>query len=386
MGSKDFYLMMKDHTVMVINFDNGVYDVLNESLLPFALKGRILQVPMILDGTDRQQITENLRVCRVNMQAILEWLASRVLPLTRENAKKIYNLFGFEQQEGVHNKARIAITCRALTLQDNYWIKLVGDKVTWADVNLRHVPLNEAIAQVALRGTSLSIQNKKKEALKCPELSGQGAYAKTWVREADGLYLHKTGDRGITEAKVEVMVSRLLDNCNVAHVQYEASTLFGGYTCKCKCMTDDSVSMLSGVDFTGWCNREGRSPHLAALNIDADMIYKMHIVDYLIANSDRHGMNWGFLYNSDNMEILGCHPLYDHNNAFDIAYMKDRDAPSVYDSSKSLRELAHHAMKQVDFYFYREVDREDFLTDRQHREFVQRAKELGVKVKENIFT
>lgn len=55
MGSKDFYLMMKDSTVMVINFDNGVYDVLNESLLPFALKGRILQVPVILDGTDRQR-------------------------------------------------------------------------------------------------------------------------------------------------------------------------------------------------------------------------------------------------------------------------------------------------------------------------------------------
>lgn len=36
------------------------------------------------------------------MQAILEWLASRMLPLTRENAKKIYNLFGFEQQEGVY--------------------------------------------------------------------------------------------------------------------------------------------------------------------------------------------------------------------------------------------------------------------------------------------
>lgn len=43
----------------------------------------------------------------------------------------------------------------------------------------------------------------------------------------------------------------------------------------------------------------------------------MFIVDYLVSNRDRHGMNWGFYYNCDTMKILSCHPLYDHNNSFE---------------------------------------------------------------------
>ena len=30
--------------------------------------------------------------------------------------------------------------------------------------------------------------------------------------------------------------------------------------------------------------------------------------------------------------FLGCHPLFDHNNAFDIDYMKDMDAPYQFDN------------------------------------------------------
>lgn len=385
MSEKDFYLMMKDKIVMMINFDYGKYEVVDELLLPFSLKGRLLKTPEVTDARDKQQIAESMRVSRVNMRAVVEWLSARVLPLSRENAKKIYNLFGFEQAQDEYSKARIAIVCRALSLQDNYWLKIVNDNVMWADVNLCNVHLNEAIAQVSLRGTSLSLQNKKEEALRCPELTGQGAYAKTWIREADVLYLHKTGNNGITESKIEVMVSKLLDNCNVKHLRYEGAELFDGYICKCKCMTNDSRSLLYGMDFIGWCNRLGRSPYLEALKIDADSIYKMHIVDYLIANPDRHGMNWGFFYNCDSMEIEGCHPLYDHNNAFDTEYMRDRNAPSLYVAGKTMRELAKHAMKEVDFYFYKNVTRKDFLTDRQYNEFMLRAKELGVLVKGAVF-
>ena len=42
---KDLILMMKDHVVMVINFDIGKYEVVNEKLLPFVIKGRLRRVP-----------------------------------------------------------------------------------------------------------------------------------------------------------------------------------------------------------------------------------------------------------------------------------------------------------------------------------------------------
>lgn len=377
-------LMLKDTVVMEMNFDESLYVVKDEKHLPFELKGRLQEIPSVnslppLLG--KYEMTQWVIKQRKNYDAILSFLANRVLPITRENAKKVYNLFHFEQLQGEENKAKVAIACRALSLQDNYWLRLEGDRTGWEDVNLRTKSLSEAVAQVSLHGSSFTLTNKKEEAMRTPELTGQGAYAKAWVREPGGLYLYKRGANGVAESKIEVMVSNLLDNCNVDHLKYEAGQSNGEYVCKCRCMTDDTISMLSGMDFDAYCSRQGMDSRQEALKIDAENIYKMWIVDYLISNRDRHGLNWGFFYNCDTMEIMGCHPLYDHNNSFDIPIMQDKDAEYLYDARMTMKRAAEIAMEKVDFHFYRKFTREDFLTDRQYRSFTERAGELGIQVR-----
>lgn len=378
--SKCMELMQKDHVVMRINFDEAIYDIVDEKYLPFPMRNTIRPVPDFSEIHSHYEDTQRQIIIRHNYDVILRFLASRVLPITRENAKKIYALFGFEQLQDELSKAKIAFVCRALSLQDNYWIRLEGDPVTWNEVNLRNVSLSEVVAQVSLHGTSLTLQNKKEEAMQTPELTGQGAYAKAWFRELDGLYLYKRGAKGVTESKIEVMVSNLLDNCTVDHLKYQAAESNGEYVCKCKCMTDDNIAILPGIDFDTYCNLAGKDSRKEALEIDAEAIYKMWIVDYLISNRDRHGMNWGFFYNSDTMEILGCHPLYDHNNSFDIAYMQDENAEYLYDNRMTMKQAAEKAMKEVDFHFYREFTRANFMTDRQYNSFMKRAQHLGIKV------
>ena len=377
---RNLLLMMKNEHVMKINLDTAMYEVINEKLLPFTMQGKMPRIPDFSEIHSKYDDTQRQIAIRKNYNAFLSFLASRVLPITRTNAKKIYGLFGFEQLQDDLSKAKIAIVCRALSLQDNYWIKIEGDSTKWEDVCLRHVSLSEAVAQVSLHGSSLTLTNKKEEAMRTPELTGQGAYAKAWVREPDGLYLYKKGANGVMESKIEVMVSNLLDNCNVDHLKYEAGESNGEYICKCKCMTDDTISILSGMDFDTWCNIRGLDSRKEALKIDPESIYKMWIVDYLISNRDRHGLNWGFFYNCDTQEILGCHPLYDHNNSFDIPLMQNKDAEYLYDSSMTMKQAAMKAMENVDFHFYREPARSDFLTDRQYQSYMDRARDLGIKI------
>jgi len=393
--SKDMLLMMKNEPVLAVNFDNAKYEVLNEKLLPFEMKGRLRGPYPEKDSYTKYDIIQITNISRKNYDAFIGFLAHRILPLTRGNAKKIYQLFGFEQLQDEVSKAKIAIVCRAVSLQDNYWLKLDGDDKTWKDVNLRTNHLNEVVAQVALHGSSFSLTGIPTT----PELTSLGAYAKAWIREEDGLYLHKLGTPisdphfnngepqvGTWESKIEVMVSNILDACNVNHLKYEAGTTTNPrtkesfYTCKCKCMTTEDISILSGMDFTSWCNVHNIDPYKKALEIDSEMIYKMAIVDYLISNRDRHGLNWGFFYNCNTMEILGCHPLYDHNNAFDIDAMADKDKPYLYNNKVTMKQAALEAMRHVDFHFTRELTREDFLTDRQYKSFMDRAKDLNIQI------
>lgn len=373
--SKNMLIMCENIPVMSVNFDEGVFNVLREDLLPFSIKGKLRRVLDFSEIKSKYDMTQSIIAIDHNKSAIISWLANRTLSLSRKNAKWIYNLLKIEQLNTEQQKARVSIACRSVSVLDNYWIKLDGDTATWESINVRHNPLNETIAQVALHGKSVTLQGS----LTTPELTTNGAYAKAWRRHADGcLWLYKLGANGNTESRIEVMCSGLLDKMNVRHCHYEAGEDDGEYVCMCPSMTDDNISILPGIDFYTYCNVNNFDYNKKMMEIDAESIYKMWIVDYLLCNRDRHGQNWGFYYKPHSMEIVSCHPLFDHNNAFDKDWMQDRNAAYQF-GDITIREAAHKAMKNVDFHFIEEITREDFITERQYNEFIYRAKELGIK-------
>lgn len=375
--SEDLLIMCEDNVVMRVNLKTGVFHVINESLIPYPLKGRILEEP------DMGYMVSNPSYYRTQLtayvmkmsKAVISWLSGRTLLLSRSNAKKLYNLIQADQVETDNNRAEIAIKCRAVSILDNYWLKTADDNITWSDVNLRHNSLNDIIAQVALHGKSLTLQGS----LISPEFTTNGTYAKAWRRHPDDvLWLYKLGAKDAAESRIEVMCSNLLDKMNVEHVHYEAGEDEGKYVCMCPAMTSDTVSIVSAMDMYSYCNVNHINFDKFCYDTDASAMYKMAIVDFLISNSDRHSQNWGFYYNPKTMEILRCHPLFDHNKSFDIEYMRDLDAQYIL-NGKSMRETALTAMHHVDFHFTQEITREDFITDRQYNSFMERAEILGVK-------
>lgn len=364
--SKDLLIMFRDTPVLRINFDETVYEVLNESLLPWTIKGRFKPI---------QDATDAINIARHNDRAIYSWLSNRVLPLSRANAKWILNACDLPiNMSDDATKVKVSLLCRSASLQDDYWVKLDGETVKWADVSIRDNHLNEIVAQVALHGRSFSLTGS----LVTPELTTHGAYAKCWKREDDGLYLYKAGFHDSTESEIEVMVSNLLDKMNVNHLKYEAAESDGLYCCKCKCMSSEYLAILSGSDFYTYCNVHGLDFNREIMRIDKESILKMWVVDYLISNRDRHGQNWGFFYTPMSMEIIGCHPLYDHNNAFSYEYMDNPDAPYQF-GGKSIREAAQYAINRVDVHFTQPIVREDFVTNKQYNTFMERAEELNIK-------
>lgn len=375
-GVKAFTIMRKDIEVMRVDFDRLTYDVINEKYLPYPIKGRLTKILSPENMKSSYDMTQSMIAARKNEEAIVSWLANRVLLLSRANAKWIYNLFHFEQTGTDEQHVKIALTCRAASVLDPYWLKYDDDKnISWSKVDVKQNPLNEIVAQVALHGKSLTLQGS----FVTPELTTNGAYAKAWRRRADGtLWLYKLGANGNTESRIEVMCSNLLDKMNVEHVHYEAGTDEDKYVCMCPCMTTETKAILTGMEFYSYCNVNGIDPDVKMFELDRENIYKMWIVDFLISNRDRHGQNWGFFYDTETMEILGCHPLFDHNNAFDIDYMQNMDAPYQF-GKMTIKQAAKKAMDQVDLHFTAPITREDFITDRQYESFRKRAKYLGLR-------
>lgn len=373
--AKDLLLMFENTVVMRINFDDNVYNVVSDRHLPYGLRGKLRTVGELGSNPTKYERNKFIADTIHNQNAVSNWMASRTLLLSRANAKWIYNALKIEQNTDDRTRLKIAILCRDISVLDKYWIKLDGDNITWDKVDIKRNPLNEIIAQIALHGKSLTIQGS----LVSPELTTNGAYAKAWRRHSDGnLWLYKLGHNGNTESRIEVMVSNILDKCNVEHVHYEAGEDEGQYVCMCPCISSDSYSIIPASDYYSYCNVNSIDFNKEILRLGRDDWYKMHIVDYLISNRDRHLQNWGFFMDNSTMQVVSLHPLFDHNNAFDTKWMQNKDEEYLC-TSQTIRKSALYAIKNVDFHFTSEITREDFITDRQYESFMDRAKELGIK-------
>lgn len=370
-SSARLVVMCGDIEVFNINMDEGDIILVNEFLLPFRLKGAFKFHKST--GNPEKDYKYIYKYSFDNKQAIINWLSSRTLLLSRTNAKKLYQAFRLEQLQDEVSRAKLAMSCRALSILDNYWVKLDNESTTWDMVNLRHNSLNQAVTQVALHGISLSLQGS----LVSPEFTTNGAYAKAWRRDEDGsLWLYKLNDMQST-AKIEVMVSDILDCTNVNHCHYEAREDMGKYVCACPAMTSDEISIADGLTFIGYCSRNGINPDEYLTEHDKDNYYNMFVVDYLIANPDRHGQNWGIAYDSETMEIHGLHPLFDHNNAFDNDVMDNEE----YESHFLGKTLKQNAMMSIiegcSFEFNKPVSRDMFLTNKQYECFMHRVRQLN---------
>lgn len=304
--------MSKDIILAKINFDKMLFEVFKPDLMPFALRGR-----------------------GVNLFTVYSWLENRVLHLSRSNAKTIISALGLDQNE----RLKICFACKGLSLTDCYWLKTENDKTTWSDVNLYENSLSSAIAHIALTGEYVSVQGR----VRTPELTNGGSYAKCWRRLKDGIYMYKTGSLQGTgkEYLIDILCSDIIEKLKVEHVDYTLGQSGLRQVSRCKNMTNIDLSICEMDYYIGYCNRNDID--LQSWLLQQKLYYDMLIVDYLIYNTDRHTGNWGIYFDANNGEVIGLHPLYDHNIALDPS----GDPNSKVILGKSLEECAKMAKKRV---------------------------------------
>lgn len=308
-----YTLMHKDIPLIDIDEENSIFDIHtnNQELLPYALKKTNLSYR--------------------NFEA---WAGRRVLPLDRKNAKLLLNACNLPQDD----KFGTAKACKLLSIEDCFWIK-ESDSESWENINLKNNSLSNAISQIALNGESITITGD----IQTPEFTTVGSFPKTWIREPDGLYLHKKSS-GSFESEKEVLVSDILNAMDIPHVSYEMT---GSGICRCRCMTDGTYSRLSFGEYKIYCENNHTDP-LEIFNTRFNReFFQMAVIDYMIANPDRHSGNWGFFVDNSTGEITAVHPLFDHNLAFDTMLQDNtRYTPA---SQFGYYELAQSGMGEYKF-------------------------------------
>lgn len=366
--------MHKDTKVLFFNNDFTQLKVLCPDLMPYRLRGALKSVQ------DPANIAESVNVATHNMTVLTSYFSSRVLTLSRSNAKKIFEYLQLSQMQTDLERAKIAVKCQNVSMSDSYWAAGNTTNKEWKDMNLKSIPLSKVMGVVALHGQVPTIDGKARTPdVPNSEISNYGTSGMAWKRELNETYLYKKNARYGHDAQVEISVSRILDCFNIPHAVYEpASDEYEQNMCKCKNLSTDKLEMVSAEDVKIYCENNGLDFNQFVLKLDAETIAKMCVVDYLVANPDRHDGNWGFYMSADTGRLLCCHPLFDHNHAFEED-KNDLDGIGGYHQFGSSRKEAAVKMLPIsNLHCIKPVTRDLFLNDNAYFSFMHKAVELGL--------
>ena len=276
---------------------NGDASIYQEQFMPYDLYLEEIETPDI-------DVQVN------NLINFYHWCASRVLSLDRVYAKEILNSIGVAQAVTDRERAKISMSYHCVSLTDVYWVRKVGEEVTFAELNLYDNPLNKAIVELSLKGRQMTVTNREL----APDLSTKGCFPKAWIRTEEGFKLLKDG--GADEVRRELLASKICQCFDFKQVVYKEHFYDGEIVTESKIVSSKEYSMVSKMAFDIYAANHDLDTLEVCKKIDPITYYGMNILDYLTGNTDRHPENWGFYVDNSTNEYTELYPLMDFNQCF----------------------------------------------------------------------
>ena len=249
---------------------------------------------------------------------VLLWLDSRVVMPERE----MYDRLKIMILDSGFTRFDWAIANMALSLSDCFWIKPImeiGDK-NFEDVNVDNINFDNInyytnyfsneLVDIFIDST-IDLSDKYKHIV-CPSSTVSAMLPKTWLLKNGKRLLYKGGKQ---EVYNEIFASRFCDYMDFEHIKYTLDTLCGIKCCVCETMSNINTEFISAYDFLE-SMKSDNNPIKQFLNfVNKESFSDMCLLDYIIANSDRHFNNFGILRDADTLLNIRMAPIFDNGTS-----------------------------------------------------------------------
>ena len=247
-----------------------------------------------------------------------QWLENRQAPKHRAHIESLLRSIGCYDLDGY-----IRIT-HALTLNDSFWVKPITSELKWADVSLFQNEFDDTIAHIAFEGGLYGEQFTTTS----PEFGTDGAFAKCWIRDENGIYLLKRGSTGARNSGVEpyseMYASEIAQIICPEAIKYEVVKYRDKIASKCPLFTSEKEGFAPMYKcISSKPNIENLLSFYADIGSE-DSFRRMIVLDALTLNTDRHQGNYGVIFDTDTLEILRMAPIFDNNQAL-LPYAEEED-------------------------------------------------------------
>lgn len=211
--------------------------------------------------------------------------------------------------------------CIGLSLSDQYWVKSQGSDLQWERINFFTNSFSEDIGNVLL-GKATDSANFD---FHSPDSTSDGFLKKRWKIIDGKRCLLKAGNNPFMQQPFnEVVASLVAERLGIPHIPYTLLWDDGVPYSVCEDFVTPDTELVSAWRVMQSRKRDNStSVYRHHLNCCETLgvpgiehaVNQMIVLDYLIANEDRHQNNFGLIRNADTLEWIGAAPIFDSGSS-----------------------------------------------------------------------
>lgn len=247
----------------------------------------------------------------IDRAVLNDWWKGRAIPASRSGIKNAL------QELNLATTQKLLDKCLGLSLSDQYWIRPIHSDIQWSEINFFEHSFSEDVGNILFGRGSSSAQMS----LMSPDNTSDGWLKKKW-KIIDGKRCLIKGGSGATQQEPynEVLASRIMERLSIPHVSYKLLVEDDYPYSVCEDFITPQTELISAWYIMQTMKKPNNvSVYQHYLNCCEaagipgirDSLDRMMVVDYLIANEDRHQNNFGVVRNAETLEYLGAAPLFD---------------------------------------------------------------------------
>lgn len=262
---------------------------------------------------------------QADRRALNAWWIDRSIPASRSGVRQALEMLNLPDPH------LLLVRCFGLSLSDQYWVRPLGSDLSWANINFFDHPFSEDIGDVLLGKPPHSAAID----FCSPDNTSDGFLKKRWKILHGKRCLLKAGSNPFLQQPFnEVIASLVAERLGIPHVPYTLLWDDGLPYSVCEdFITPDTELVSAWRVMQSFPKDNSTSVYRHYLNCCealgipnmAHAVNQMIVLDYLIANEDRHQNNFGLIRNANTLEWLGAAPIFDSGSS--LGY--DKLAPQI---------------------------------------------------------
>ena len=301
-----YYVMHKND--IVIEFVKDINDIksfsiINDKLIPICVK------------------TKN-----IDRYDLMNWLANRRIPQSRQTTQFIMKI------KHIRDYNQLFENSLYLSLSDYYWVKPVESNLKWEEVNFFDNIFSNELSNLVLMGEKGWNNNELDIFKENPSKNTNGELNKCWkIIDGKRRLIKRTMLKNNQDVFTEVVVSKVLKKYGYNVVDYDLIKVDDEYCCICDTMCNAGYELLQA---------EYYNKDLVEYIKEYPEFIDIAIIDYIIGNFDRHGLNFGLLrkWTGDKWEYKQT-PIYDNECGLWSKFKEVRDTPYNFSDKLEIKSM-----------------------------------------------